>query len=178
MCDLVTLIERRESSDRCDTWMLDRLRSRMTWLASEGARLPLPEAPSDAAQLTHGDYQETNVFFAGTTTDVRVVVVIDWDKAEVRWPAEEILRALDYSLLLAPELCAAFVDGYRSVSPLAIDDLDLAADIRTLDGVYSTWLPEEIYLRGNDRVRQFVRPGPFVPFNRRWHDLRRVLATS
>ncbi|SDS10744.1 phosphotransferase enzyme family protein [Actinopolymorpha singaporensis] len=185
MEDLVALIERRDREhtfDQCDAWMVDRLRSRMTWLASEGAQLTLPEAPAGAARLTHGDYQETNVFFAGAgagaSSEVRVAAVIDWDKAEVRWPAEEILRALDYSLLLAPELCSAFVDGYRSVSPLAIDDLDLAADIRTFDAAHSTWLPEEIYLHGNDRVRQFVRPGPFVPFNRRWHELRRVLATS
>ncbi len=181
MAELVALIERRDrehAADQCDAWALDRLRSRMTWLASEGARLMPPEAPKGAAQLTHGDYQETNVFFAGAagSSDVRVAAVIDWDKAEVRWPAEEILRALHYSLLLAPGLCSAFLDGYRSVSPLAIGDLDLAADIRTFGDAHSTWLPEEIYLRGNDRVRQFVRPGPFVPFSRHWHDLRRSLA--
>nr|WP_272956180.1 phosphotransferase [Actinopolymorpha rutila] len=182
MGDLVALIERRDrehTADQCDAWALDRLRSKMTWLASDGARLALPEAPAGAARLTHGDYQETNVFFSeATAADVRVVAVIDWDKAEVRWPPEEILRALHYSLLLAPDLCSAFVDGYRSVSPLAIDDLDLAADIRTVDDVHSTWLPEEIYLRGNDRVRQFVRPGPFVPFNRHWRELRQNPAIS
>nr|WP_238345527.1 phosphotransferase [Actinopolymorpha cephalotaxi] len=175
MAELVALIERRENFDRCDAWALDRLRSTMTWLASEGARLTLPEAPAGSARLTHGDYQETNLFFAGDGTDVRVAAVIDWDKAEVHWPAEEILRALHYSLLLAPGLCSAFVEGYRSVSPLAMDDLDLAADIRTFGDVHSTWLLDELYLRGNDRVRQFVRPGPFVPFSRHWHDLRRAL---
>ncbi|MET9023008.1 phosphotransferase [Actinopolymorpha sp. NPDC004070] len=175
MADLAALIERRESFDQCDAWALDRLRSKMALLASEGGRLALPEAPAGAARLTHGDYQETNLFFTGDGTDVRVAAVIDWEKAEVRWPAEEILRAFHYSLLLAPGLCSAFLDGYRSVSPLAIDDLDLAADIRTFGDVHSTWLPEEIYLRGNDRVRQFVRPGPFVPFSRQWHDLRRTL---
>jgi len=120
----------------------------------------------------HGDYQETNLFFVND----RVADVIDWDKAEPCWPVAEIVRCLDLSLRLKPDLCVAMVRGYRSVKNLSLDDLDLAAANYGYDRVHSHWLYEQIYEAGNDRLRTFLEPGPFVPFTDRWEPLRSILA--
>lgn len=37
---------------------------------------------------------------------------------------------------------------------------------------YDLWLFREIYDRGNERVRQFVYPGEFVPIEEQWLALR------
>jgi len=154
-----------------DVWAREHLESKARWLATR----PLPAlqpVPVESIQLVHGDYLHTNLFFAGT----RVSAVIDWDKAETRWPIDEMIRNFDLSLEMQPELCAAMIDGYRSVRPVHLADLDRSANNWNLDMVSSHWLLEGIYLRNNDRLRAHLKPGPFVPFADQWEQLRSHLS--
>lgn len=52
------------------------------------------------------------------TRRLSVVAVIDWDQAESRIPAHEVVRAMDLSFDRNPTLCRAFVHGYRKIATL------------------------------------------------------------
>lgn len=116
---------------------------------------------------------ESNVFFH----DCAVSAVIDWDKAEVRDPAEEIVRAMHLSLGLDVGLCRGFLDGYRRVLPVSVDDLDGAARAYSDHRAYDLWLYETIYLEGDDRPRRFLTPGTFTPFIDDWKRVRSSVAS-
>lgn len=169
---LLGRIERLNAPTEQDRWAADLLRSKAIWL--HNATPPVwRRPPADALQLIHGDYQDANLFFDDSGA---VVDVIDWDKAGSGWPPAEVVRAMDHALLLDPQLCAAFVAGYRCLRALSLDDLDHAAANWNYSRVHDHWVLEGIYLRGDDRLRIFLEPGPFVPFADRWRRLRSVLA--
>lgn len=169
---LLQRIERIPDPSEQDRWAQEHLESKLRWL--EEAAPAVRREVRGAVQMVHGDYQETNLFFEGD----RVVDVIDWDKAEVRWPVDEVVRTLDLSLRLEPALSAAFLDGYRSVRNLTREDLDLAANNYGFSQVHDHWLFAGIYVRSDDRLRIFLEPGPFVPFSDRWSQLRADLKDS
>lgn len=167
LAGVVEEIERRPDHGVQEQWALQRLRTRERWLRS-GAD-PRPPPPSrEPVQMIHGDYQESNLFFTGDA----VAAVIDWDKAEPAHPADEIVRAMYLSLHLAGSRCAAFLAGYRAVRAVTTDLIDGAAATYAFHQAHSLWLYETIYLRRDDRPRQFLRPGTFVPFADRWRAAR------
>jgi Ser/Thr protein kinase RdoA (MazF antagonist) len=167
LADIVEVIERHPDPGPQEQWALQRLRSRERWLRS-GAD-PVPPAPDpEPLELIHGDYQESNLFFTGSA----VAAVIDWDKAEPAHPADEIVRATYLSLHLAESRCAAFLAGYRAIRAVGADLLDRAAARYAFGQAHGLWLYETIYLRGDDRPRQFLQPGTFVPFADRWRAAR------
>lgn len=124
---------------------------------------PITEEP----QLVHGDYQHTNLFFAGEA----ISAVIDWDKVEARIPSQEIVRAMTLSLRLQPALCQAFLDGYRGVRELSDVDLHAAAADFGAALLHDLWVVDQYYRHGNDRVGRFLPSGPFQPFAARWNQL-------
>ncbi|SDT24553.1 phosphotransferase [Microlunatus soli] len=169
---LLDRIDRRTGRSEQDQWAAEHLRSKAAWLRT--ATPPQwQQPPADALQLIHGDYQESNLFF---DEDGTVVDVIDWDKAESGWPVAEVVRTLDLALQLQPELSAALLSGYRSLRPITTAELDLAAGNWHFSQVHDHWLFEGIYIRGDDRLRIFLRPGPFVPFAERWRRLRATVS--
>lgn len=148
-----------------EEWAVERLRTRAAWLR----RNPGPGTVMvGAEQVVHGDYQDTNLFFE----DRLVSSIIDWDKSELRSPAEEAIRTMHLSLCLDPILCCSFLAGYRSVSILPDDQLDNAAIVYGYRAALDLWLYETIYLKGDERPRRFLSPGPFVPFLEQWEPLR------
>lgn len=122
-------------------------------------------------QVIHGDYQDTNLFFA----QGKVSAVIDWDQAYVAPPAWEVARALHLVFDFAPDLCRVFLDAYRAELPLLPADLDRAATAYCRMRAHDLWLYQAVYLEGNVRVRRFIRPGPFVPLIDQWYALRAIL---
>lgn len=164
---LLRMVEESPDPDRHDHWAAEYLRTKRAWLTTHPEPVWHP-VPAEALQQIHGDYQGTNLFFAGDA----VSDVIDWDKTEARWPLDEIVRTLDLSLGLQPDLCAAMITGYRSARDLALDDLDVAASNYSYDDLHGQWLYDGIYVRHDDRLRIFLEPGPFVPFIDRWAELR------
>ncbi len=150
----------------------------LAWLA--GQRAWLERCPADARidltplahQVIHGDYQETNLFFARG----RVSAVIDWDQTYVAPRAWEVVRTLHLAFAFAPALCRPFLAAYRAALPLPLADLDRAVAAYALKVGHDLWLYEERYLRGNERVRRFIQPGGFVSPATRWVHLRPLLA--
>lgn len=145
------------------------LRGFVAWRGRSGACV----APArTATQVVHGDFQDTNILFIGD----EVAAVIDWEKAEARMAVEEVLRAMHLSFDLDLSLCEAFVAGYRSRSRLSIVALEVGARMYGFERDRSTWILEELHLRGNERVRSTVETMiDFVPFHERWADVRSAL---
>jgi len=149
-----------------DRAALGQLAARRDWLAenihmAEGVPERLSTLP---CQVVHGDFQETNLFFEGTD----VSAVIDWDQCGVAPRAWEVLRALHLMLGMTPGPCRAFLAAYRGLCPLPPSELQEAAACYGILADQNLWVYEAVYLEGNDRVRQFLTPGAFIPFAERW----------
>jgi Ser/Thr protein kinase RdoA (MazF antagonist) len=151
-----------------DAWARERLQTRVAWLSehTEPQHLAL-----GCEQMVHGDYQDTNLFFHGGN----VSGVIDWDKAEVRSPGEEVVRAMHLSLGLDADRSGAFLAGYRSGAALSDHQLQVAAAEYGQQRAADLWLYETVYLNGDDRPRRFLTPGPFIPFADQWQPLQAAL---
>lgn len=167
---LEAVIRARRGDDPAAATALARLAGRRAWLA----RRPAGERHDLAAlehQLIHGDYQETNLFFAAG----RVSAIIDWDQTYLAPRAWEVARTLDLVCGFAPGPCRVFLESYRAELPLPAPDLDLAVTAYGLFRAHDLWLYEDYYLHDNERVRPFITPGGFVPIVERWARLRPAL---
>ena len=156
-----------------DEYALARLVSRRKWLKGRGtedvrafSHLPF--------QVVHGDFQETNVFFEHG----EISALIDWDKIYAAPDVWEIARVLHLMLHFEPSHCVAFLKSYRERNGFSLEALDVAVHCYGLYRAYDLWLYEEIYDQGNDRVRQFVNPGPFVPVADDWVQVRSELLAA
>ena len=147
-----------------------QLAGRRAWI-EQSPLGTLPDLSAIEQQLIHGDYQETNLFFR----DGRVVAIIDWDQTYIAAREWEIARALHLACTFDLEPCRAFVAGYRAHAPLDPAALDLAATGYALMRAHDLWLYQAIYIEGNQRVRKFVSPSPFVPLVERWAELNEKL---
>jgi homoserine kinase type II len=156
----------RPALDEFDEAVLWQLAGRRDWIA----RAPLARMPDLSVlgeQLIHGDFQHTNLFFA----EGQVVAIIDWDQTYVAAREWEITRALDLICHFELEACHAFLAGYRAYADLDPAAMELAATGYALMRAHDLWLYQAIYVDGNQRVRRFVAPGPFVPLIERWAEL-------
>jgi Ser/Thr protein kinase RdoA (MazF antagonist) len=167
------IIQARPQPEDDDTQALIRLRERRSWL--ETAQPPDETAFAQIEQqVIHGDYQETNLFFADNT----VSAVIDWDQSYAAPRAWEVTRALHYLFQFNPAPCHLFLQSYRRELPLSSEELDITANVYSWIRTHDMWLYEEYYLQGNQRVRQFYSPHAFRPLIERWHALQHELKTS
>ena len=165
------LIGEYENASEQEVYALDRLKGRRKWIEAH-ADATLDGLKRLPEQVIHGDYQEKNVFF-----DERgdVSALIDWENAWVAPREWELLRTLNFVMFFEVERGRAFIEGYLEGAVLDIDALDQAAWAYGVDRTHQLYLYEDIYDRGNDRARQFLRPGPFQPIYDRWIPLRDAL---
>ncbi|GHO51396.1 phosphotransferase enzyme family protein [Ktedonospora formicarum] len=153
-----------------DRQALSRLAERRAYLATAPS-INMEDLSSLEQQVIHGDYQETNLFFE----DGQVSAVIDWDQSYVAPRAWEVVRTLHYVYKLEGNACNAFLDAYRCIFPLTSTELEVAASAYGWMRAHDLWHYKAIYLEGNQRVRAFLQPGPFLPFAQRWAALRDFL---
>ncbi len=150
---------------------LARLAQRRAWLMANRA----PDAADFLGleqQVIHGDYQETNLFFANG----RVSAIIDWDQSYVAPRAWEIVRTLHYTLKLEPVSCRIFLAAYRRILSVEQEDLDAVAAAYGWMRAHDLWQYEELFIRGNQRLWAFMQPdGRFVPFVEQWAVLQEAL---
>lgn len=166
-CERLGVVERvpllaRPELDETDRWALERVRKQREWLADP--RCAHQCTPVFAPQLTHGDYQDANLFFDAHG----VSGVIDWDQAAFMPRAYELARACGFMFRLEPELTALFVAAYRSVSPLGTDELWDGVRAWAAFSDHHVWPVEEVYLHGNDAARRYIPHAPFRPFAEAW----------
>ncbi|MBP0448684.1 phosphotransferase [Kitasatospora sp. RG8] len=123
-------IARKPDRDAFDRFVRAHLPGRRALL--EAARPPRPStAPEGASGWTHGDFHMANVLWHGG----RIAAVLDFDALAVRAYAQEVVRSLMLFFPsrdrrgLATAQAAAFVAGYRAVSPLSERQLAEAAEL-------------------------------------------------
>lgn len=167
---LIATVRALPAPDEVDRAALDRLTSRRTWFEHSTLEVPA-EFASLPRQALHGDFQEANLFFA----DDHVSAIVDWDQAEVAPRAWEVLRTLHLAFHLVPQLCATFLDGYRTRLPLDSVELQIVAQAYGAMRAHDVWLYRTVYLEGNARARVFIWPGRFVPFPEQWARIDGVL---
>lgn len=149
-----------------DLWAEIRLRSRREWLLAHSERT-FPDISSFPRQVTHGDFHESNLFFEGDA----VTAILDWDRVEIAPRAFEIVRTMHISLQLDPVLCGPFLSAYRRHKSMENQDLQAIVGWYESMRAHDLWLYQTLYRDGNERVRRFVRPGPFLPFGTAWSEL-------
>ncbi len=160
-------VRRRGPTDQVDVWALERLEGRKDWIlqtrhGSMDAFLSLP------LQTTHGDYQESNLFFERG----RISAIIDWEQAYGAPAGFEVMRAMHLALRFDPQRCRRFLTAYRERRDLPSTVLDICAGAYASIRGHSLWLFEEIYDAGNERMRRFMNPGPYVPVEQQWAPVR------
>ena len=148
-----------------DAWAAQRARAQLDWLADPACWHRY--SPAFPAQVIHGDYQDANLFFAGS----EVSGVIDWDGARVMPRAFEIARACFFLCRMQPELTFAFLDGYAAVTRLDRGELEDGARAWGCFADHHVWPVEEAYLKGNAGAARFIWRRPFVPFGEEWRAL-------
>lgn len=155
--------------DPFDRQILTMLSQRRTWLQASQAVDLKPFSLLDS-QVLHGDYQETNLFFA----DGKVSAIIDWDQAYVAPRTWEIIRTLHYVFHLDLPRCQTFLDAYREVFPLLSEELDVTARAYGWIQAHNLWAYTSFYLDNNHRVRNLLQPS-FTPFEISWAELANSL---
>ena len=170
---LERLILERTTLEQSDEYALRRLHGRRSWLERK-PDTDIQEVQGLTFQVTHGDYNETNLFFEHGA----VVAIIDWDQVYAAPRSWEILRTMHLVLGFEIKPCRMFLEAYRTEAPMGMPELERCAGYYSVIRGYSLWLFEAIYEEGNDRVRRFLRPGPFVPIEKRWSQLRDGLLGS
>lgn len=163
------LISEITGESRGDQEVREHLRARWEWLRAHADDPPLVPRRT---RLVHGDFTDANLFFA----DGEVSAVIDWDQTHLGCPEHELMRAAHLSFVDRAELWAAFLQAYRAARPLDLDELDAAAEAYAYRRDRGLWVFQELYVRGNEAVRQYL-PGPaFVPWIQRWRSIRAHIA--
>lgn len=165
-----TAIRSQSQRNDEDRQALSQLAARRAWLTTAPS-VNMEDLSSLEQQVIHGDYQETNLFFK----DGQVSAVIDWDQSYRAPRAWEVVRTLHYVCKLEGTASRTFLDAYRCVLPLTPTELEVAAATYGWMRAHDLWQYQAIYLEGNERIRAFLQPGPFLPFAQRWAELQDFL---
>lgn len=174
----LTKIERIESAildkpepdgDSFDQHVLTALAQRKNWLL---AAEPVDLTPFSSLlhQALHGDYQETNLFFA----QKQVSAIIDWDAAYHAPRSWELVRTLHYVFHLDVLRCLVFLQAYQDVFPLTDEELQVTAQAYGWVQAHNVWAYSAFYLDHNQRVRSLLQPC-FTPFAESWVKLADAL---
>jgi len=146
-----------------DEQVLKRLGAQSAWLAD--SRCAHAYQPLFAPQVTHGDYQHANLFFAPD----RVSGIIDWEQALYMPRAFEVARAAAYMFDLERSATRCFLAAYRSATSISDDELRDGVRAWGCMSDHYVWALEEVYLHGNERARPFI-PSGFRPFEEAWNE--------
>jgi Ser/Thr protein kinase RdoA (MazF antagonist) len=165
MAKIEAAISEKADMDAFDQHILAMLKQRRKWLATAQA-VDLTSFFSLEGQPLHGDYQETNLFFA----DGRVSAIIDWDQASVAPRTWEIVRTLHYVFNLDGPRSQIFLKAYHEVFPLLRDELDITAHAYGWIQANNLWAYTSFYLQNNQRVRHLLQPN-FTPFSEMWTEM-------
>lgn len=165
------LIRAFPNAGEYESHALGRLEARRKWIEAHADETisGLMDLP---VQVIHGDYQERNLFFDDKDC---VVALVDWDNAWIAPREWEIVRTLNFVMLFDPARGRTFVEGFLERADLDIDALDRAAWAYSVNRAHDLFLYKEIYDRGNERTRQFLRPGKFTPPYENWVPVRDAL---
>lgn len=151
------------SSSEVDRLFRDYIDLKLTAMNAVGEQHALP-----MDTLTHGDYHARNLLIDADRT---IIGVCDWEQSAMNAGAYELARSLfyicftgeredephRYELESAVKSAHSFIDGYRSVYPIANEELDAGIGLRLRKLIFSAWIEEQHYDRGDNRSNKFIR---------------------
>ena len=153
-----------------DGYALERIQGQRAWLERHPG-LNTEGLSELRSQAIHGDYNETNLFLDGEG----VCGIIDWDGTFAAPREWELMRTMHLVFAFDGPRCRTFLEAYRSEEHLDPGELDIGAQAYGIVRAHGFWLWEDIYDRGNHRLRRFLKPGGFVPVAEQWAELRASL---
>lgn len=126
-------------------------------LLEEGNAQPPRAFESLPLQLCHGDFHDKQVIFAPQSPEP--LAVTDWEMAAARPRTWELVRSLVFARLDGRRTLDAFCAGYRKHVRIPRDEAEMGVELWWQGRLHETWALEELFLKGNQRVRQFVPDG-------------------
>ena len=123
--------------------------ARLSMLDRFGERGTRP--PPGDERCIHNDYNMHNYLFDGELPPI----ILDWEGAIAALREYEVVRCMNHLPIVAPAHATAFVDGYRSVRPLAREALRWAVDRSLFEHSIKNWpldRPSGLSLAGSREV--------------------------
>ena len=150
----------------------DAIRRQMDWLQTNEAR-PANEFAGLRRQCCHGDYHERNVIMDAAGG---VAAVVDWEITGMIPPVFEVLRALSFMELWAPELSGPYLTAYRTHATL--EDCEAGVEMWWQAQLHSTWVYRARFIEGTRAAGQFLEPHDRLLTALRDPAYRRTLAST
>lgn len=148
--------------DVTDRHALERVRAQRAWLSD--VRCHHAYSAEHASQVTHGDYQNANLFF----DDAGVSGIIDWEQAAWMPRAYEAARAVSFIFLPDRERTRTFLEAYSKASGAGAAELADGARAWGAFADHHVWPVEQVYLHENAAARRYIPHAPFRPFAELW----------
>lgn len=133
-------------------WMVDALELHLELLKAADI-LPFEHFPALPVQLVHGDFHDQQVLFGPSD---EIVLIADWELFQPAPRAWELLRSLDFSVVLDTPLLGDYLAGYREHIQLSRDEAGLALEWWLQNRVLGTWTWQAYFVEGNDRVADLL----------------------
>ena len=128
-------------------WQLACLESGLARSVGEFAHLPV--------QALHMDFHDQQVIW----DKGEIVALVDWEMAGANPRVYELLRALNFSLLLRDRYLEAYVTGFARYVRLSEAECYDGVELWWQTRLHDTWAITEMLTRGNRRVAPFLARG-------------------
>jgi Ser/Thr protein kinase RdoA (MazF antagonist) len=129
------------------------IRFQLAILESAEAR-PDTDFAALPTQPVHGDFHERNVLLAPNGD--AVVAVVDWEMASRMPPVFELIRAADFTGVLAEPLMGAYLSAYAANGTVSPADVAQGVEMWWQSCLHDTWAYAARFVQGDDRVTRFL----------------------
>ncbi len=158
LSQLISLIERKKVKNQFDQLALKTLKLKLSIV--EKNTISLNQLSLKRDHLTHGDFQNQNVFY-----DKKGLVshVFDLEKSEVLPRIYEVLRSMDYIFLNGKHSnsqiskALLYLESYHQKYPLTKQEVIDGLKVYYLKIAHSNWIETEHYINNNNRVDIFLK---------------------
>jgi len=133
------------------------LRFQLALLESDVPR-PAADFASLPRQALHGDFHEGNVLIS---LEGSVAAVVDWDMVGSGPRLVELVRALDFTLVLDDDAALqAYVAAYAAAAPYLAAHVEQSLDAWIQCVIHNTWVYRSRFIEGDHRVDHFLAAKP------------------
>ena len=133
-------------------WILEAMSLQLELLARENIVPTEKFAPLLPVQACHGDYHDQQLLFDAKG---EINLVCDWEMFSVRQRAMELVRSIDFALLLGTPFQAGYLAAYREHVRISPDEARAALRLWLQSRITESWAWTTYFLGGNERLVDF-----------------------
>ena len=133
-------------------WILEAMSLQLELLARENIVPTEKFAPLLPVQACHGDYHDQQLLFDAKG---EINLVCDWEMFSVRQRAMELVRSIDFALLLGTPFQAGYLAAYREYVRISPDEARAALRLWLQSRITESWAWTTYFLGGNERLVDF-----------------------